>query len=295
MSRISPSYRHSIIRNPTAPKKLDTHCSDQKTEIMEAAKCDLQIPTTSLMQLPQADSVEYVKRMAKTSGNYDVLHRHFTKAGLTFHVDRAKVYVYTTGPSERITPNIIGIIPSYIVSSAADPFHVAASLVVHHGGFAIAGSVRVEHNPFRISEFTVHEVKEGDKLSEFTIRADQLSSLSAAEVNKFLGRPPITERHKWSGGGVLGPGEQATVASVFFHEVSQDKYVRSFYPPSGLDALKAQIPLMQKFAAVNYLRYQGVFETEEGKGTSFCTSTSCSCNICTSCSCSSFSHVAEAE
>lgn len=261
---------------------------------METSKCDSYIPTASLMQLPQADSVEYIKRMERISSNFEILHRHFTKTGLTFHFDRAKVYVYTTGPSEKISPNIIGIVPSYIISTAADPFHIAASLVVHHGGFAIAGSVRVEHNPFRISEFTVHEVKDDQSIGEFTIRADQLCSLSAAEVNKFLGRPPITERHKWGGGGVMGPGEQSTVASIFFQEVSQDKYVRSFYPPNGLDALKAQIPLMQKFASVNYLRYQGVGAAEEGKGTSFCTSTSCSCNICTSCSCSSFSTLREA-
>jgi hypothetical protein len=125
-------------------------------------------------------------------------------------------------PSTLTEPKyIIGIVPSYIISTAADPFHIAASLVVHHGGFAIAGSVRVEHNPFRISEFTVHEVKDDQSIGEFTIRADQLCSLSAAEVNKFLGRPPITERHKWGGGGVMGPGEQSTVASIFFQEVRQ--------------------------------------------------------------------------
>jgi len=244
------------------------------------------IPVGSLMELPQLDTVEYVKRMIKSSSHLETLHRHFTKTGLIFYFDRAKAYVYSTGPLTGLSPNIIAIIPSWMMSTAADPFHVAVSLVVHHKGFAIAGSVRVEHNPYRISEFSIHEVKDDGTLAEFTVKADVLASLTTDEVAKSLGSPPIFDREeKPQSAAVLLPGEQSTIAKVFFEEVSQDKYVRSFYPPQGLDALKSQIPLMQKFASVNYLRYRGN-STTVLSATSFCTSTSTSCNICTSCSCS---------
>ena len=239
------------------------------------------IPEGSIIQLSCSDATSYLKSMLKKSRDFKKLYDYFEGQGMQFIFDRAKVYVYATVDETSTSPNVVGLLPSLIPTSALDSHHIAVTIAVHHKGLAIAGQVRVDHNPFRISEFTVHEVTPRGEIVTSDIRVDALTSLQSAEILKVLGSPP--ERKLDPDAAAFSPVDQQWVAAVAYRDLIQDKYASSLYSPSQLEAMLSQAPIVQKFASVNYMRYTTVFAADKGGGgTKLCTSTTTSCNACSS-------------
>ncbi|MDX9753418.1 MAG: hypothetical protein RBU29_05615 [bacterium] len=242
-----------------------------------------------LIALKQKDAIQYLQNQMKQSTNFAVLFDHFTKNGMEFILERAQVFMYmaeTDGPGSALTPNVIGIAPSFVKVEPTADFHDAVGIVVHQNGKALAGGVRVNHNPFSIVEFSVFEVV-GDadpatgavpEVVVNRISADELAADDEATAARKLTYPnedPAT----WDPNvATLRHGDRESVAAMVFHSIISDERSRPMYTPEGLESLLAQTPLVQKFANVNYIRYAQATAKQAG----WCCSTSSSCNASTS-------------
>lgn len=250
------------------------------------------MPEGSMIQLSNADAIAYMKSMLKRSEIFKQLHDEFTKQGFKFIFERAKVFMYSTvlesddkDTAPAISANVLGILPSYILTSAAEPYHQAVSISVHNSGYALATSVRVDHKPFGITEFTLHELNSDRKIISNSMKADELESgLQAHQLAEKLGAAApakVSDKNH----ATPHPGDQATMVAITFSQLQRDKYVRPLYPIEGARALMAQIPLMQQFGNAAYARFGGRFPG--GLSINLCTSSSTSSNVCTSTSTSS--------
>jgi hypothetical protein len=254
----------------------------------------------SILQLSSSDAAIYMKNMLKRSETFKQLYDEFTKKGFTFYFERAKVFLYSAEVITKendalesgISSNILGILPSYILTSAAEPYHEAVSISVHNSGFAIATSVRVDHKPFGITDFTLHEViSKEKKIVSNTLKADDLQTgLKASDLAEKFGdaaslKNASQPKLKEGVHAALHPSDQATMVALTFSQLLRDKFVRPLYPVEGARTLMGQIPLMQQFGNATYTRFQSRFGAP--LSINLCTSSSSSSNICTSTSTSS--------
>lgn len=243
----------------------------------------------SLIALKQPDAMQYLQNKLKTSSDFAMLHDFFTQKGMEFIFERAQVFMYMAeidGPGSSLSPNVIGIAPSFVKIDPSADSHQAVGIVVHQNGKALAGGVQVNHNPFSIVEFSVHEVQgEADpatgavpKVVSNKISVEELTSDDEATAARKLTIPqedPTTwDPHV----ATLRAQDRESVAAMAFHAIINDERSRPMYTPEGLEALLAQTPLVQKFANVNYMRYVQATAAMAG----WCCSTSSSCNASTS-------------
>lgn len=271
-----------------------------------------QIGTGAVTQLDVASAVAFIQDMLRKSAFFRFLHHEFTARGFQFNFDRAKVFVYLTRGDKGMSPNVIGILPSYVPVKASDPGHDAVSVVVHHSGFAVAAQVRVSHNPFQLVEFALHHAVQAiPKGGEAGASADKKSpdkpchegfslvtcSLSAKELahapdeeleahfTSALGpRCPEVDSSKVGDYAAPSLKMQSQIASLVYHELIEDEYARPLYTKEGLRSMLGDTPLVQKFAALQYAAFAA---KAPASSASWCTSSSSSSNACTSTSTSS--------
>ena len=236
----------------------------------------------SLLQLHPEEATRYVEQMLEASPPFILLYNKFREEGFQFFLQRAQVFAYLPleeAGSDSFSSNILGILPSFVSAKREDDYHVAIGIAVHNYGGAVATRVKVMHNPFRVSEFTLHEVsRDLQEVTSRTVTTHELSSQSIEEVAERLGRPPITPN---VAAAVLDRntqppslGQAQTMLEIAFQRILHDQFARPLYPPSGLRSLEEQIPLIQKYAAVHALRY-----SMSPKIFGICSSTCC--NGCT--------------
>lgn len=235
----------------------------------------------TLIQLSQADASAFLQRQLSTSPSFMALHDQFTSQNFNFMFERAKAFLYSAHATEDFTPNLLGILPSFTPVKRTDPFHLAVGIVVNHRGLALAGGVKVQHNPFMISEFRVFELDPQGQIMSHTIAASELATLTLAQAADQLGAPTLPTDRLDPEVNAPSSTDEAIIAARAFRQILLDRFARPLYPRAGLNSLLKQTPLVQKFALVNDLRYAQAF-----RGISFCCTTSC-CNACTSTSTSS--------
>lgn len=233
----------------------------------------------TVIQLPPAHAVAYMERIFSTSEPAQNMKRIFEGQGYQFFFDRARVYLYEQLVDGRPVANLLGILPSFVVASRSDAFHRAVGISVGNNGGVMGGGVKVEHNPFRISEFSISEFDARGQFKTRTVTTDDLSSLSEEEVANRLGWADV-DVNKYD--AKLSPPptqeDQGAIVKAFFQQLPLDPLASPLYPPDGLCSLMDQIPLMQKFARVNQVRYNQVAALRGGS----CSCSSSSCNWCTS-------------
>ena len=241
----------------------------------------------TLMMLKPADGATYMEKMLAKSAAFRMLRDHFVStAGMTFILSRAKVFMYvapTLDTTAMVSPNILGILPSFKPVNRSDAFHEAAGIVVHHNGGAMATSVRVNHNPFVVTEFRSHEVDPGDpaaggpSIIMKTISAADLERLSVQEAAATMGAPKVSERNIDPNSPTPSQADTTAMTTLALQTILKDSYARPLYPQEGLNSLLAQASLGAKLSSVHFLRYSGALS----KG--FWCSCTCS-NGCTTCS-----------
>lgn len=243
----------------------------------------------SLISLKQEDAMQYLQKQLETSTDFSVLLNHFKESGMNFLFERSQVFMYMAendGPGSSLSPNVIGIVPSFVNVEPTAESHRAVGIVVHQNGKALAGGVNVQHNPFAIVEFSVHEVQgERDPATGAEpqvvmnqISVEELENDDEATAARKL-TIPKEDPGTWDPNvATLRANDRESVAAMAFHSIINDERSRPMYTPEGLEALLAQTPLVQKFANVNYIRYAQATAAKAG----WCCSTSSSCNASSS-------------
>lgn len=233
----------------------------------------------TVIQLPPAHAVAYMERIFSNSAPAQRMKRIFEGQGYQFFFDRARVYLYEQMVDGHPVANLLGILPSFVAANRSDAFHRAVGISVGNRGGVMGGGVKVEHNPFRISEFSISEFDVNDEFKTRTVTTADLSSLSEEEVARQLGAANV-DLNKYDAKSSPPPSEedQNAIVKAFFQQLPLDPLASPLYPPDGLCSLMDQIPLMQKFARVNQVRYNQVAMLRGGS----CSCSSSSCNWCTS-------------
>ena len=186
-----------------------------------------------------------------------------------------------------IAPSVLGILPSFIPTTAADEGHPAVGISVHHSGYAMATSVKVSHKPFGVTEFTLYEVDPNTKkIVSSTLSADEIGKENVAQLAKKIHAPFLATRETGVARGrttnvknftVINPGEQGILINAVVHQLLEDNYSRALFPPEYARALNLQTPTFQKFAFATRERFRGTV-----LGITLSTSSSTSSNVCTS-------------
>jgi len=239
-----------------------------------------------IIKLSAADGTAWMQNMLSRSGDLQTYLNYFTAQGMSFIMSRAQVYVHTATtfgtPAKRV-PNIFGILPSFQQVDRTAASHTAVGLGINAQGYVSAGSVVVNHNPFSIQQFSVHDlVPNGTGTPDVvphTITATQLQSLSVSEVATALGTPSLPPSFFSTNNGILEDADRASVLALTYQAILSDSYAAPLYPPSGFNALVGQTSLVTKFAEGNYQR-----TAKASSGGSFCCCvlTTCCCNGSTS-------------
>lgn len=258
-----------------------------------AADGDSDNPRGSYIQLPDEDAQAFLQNMLQRSKLFKRLYDSFAGKPYEFKFERAKAFLYLSLTDTGYTPNILGVLPSYVPAKPSDPWHRAVSIIVHHAGFALASGVKVEHNPFRISEFVHYEVADINKptkakLRTRTIAIEQLRDL--ARTAALLGKPklPSDVRQRISGIGTLSEDDQQAVAWAIYDQLISDQWARPVYTDEGWQAMREYRWAVQNFALANLQRYQAVLGSAtrqmgaQLKISGACTSCSTSSNACSS-------------
>jgi hypothetical protein len=233
----------------------------------------------TVIQLPPSHAVAYMERVFSLSEPAQKMKQIYEEQGYQFFFDRARVYLYEQLVDGHPVANLLGILPSFVVAKRSDAFHRAVGISVGNQGGVMGGGVKVEHNPFRISEFSISEFNADGEFKTRTVTTDELSSLSEDEVAKRLGDADVDPRKYDAKASPPPSGEdQNAIVNAFFQQLPLDPLASPLYPPDGLRSLMEQIPLMQKFARVNQVRYNQVAALRGGS----CSCSSSSCNWCTS-------------
>lgn len=259
---------------------------------MNASDDNWNVPQGRILQLPSEEAVKWMERMLSSSTALKLLHKHFADQGYTFYLERSKVFVLSARDTHNnVVPSVLGILPSFVPVTSVDTGHSAVSISVHHSGYALATSVQVDHKPFGVTEFTLHEIDPATmSITSSTLSADAVASGSIGELAKKLHAPFVpraeakgTEiasdeaRRKLDKFTVIGPGEQGMIIGVIVQQLLSDNYSRALFPPEYARAISMQTPTFQKFALATRERFIGTM-----LGITLSTSSSTSSNICTS-------------
>lgn len=250
------------------------------------------IPQGTILQLPCEEALKWIERMLSSSTALKLLHNHFVSKGYTFYLERSKVFVSAARDARNnVTPSVLGILPSFVPVTSVDAGHSAVGISVHHSGYALATSVNVDHKPFGVTEFTLHEIDPATKaITSSTLSADAVVSGSVSELARRLHAPFVppaeadgTEpklagaRGKVDAFTVIAPGDQGLLIGAVVHLLLADNYSRALFPPEYARALRMQTPTFQKFAFATRERFKNTM-----LGVTLSTSSSTSSNICTS-------------
>jgi hypothetical protein len=169
-----------------------------------------------------ADSIAWVQSMFAKSTEFQTLYNYFTAQGMSFIFSRAKVYLHsatTVAASTTPTtlPGIVGILPSFVQVNRNDPFHDAVGILIDAAGYAYAGGVRVNHNPFSIQQFTVYDLVPGTPGTPATVAAH---SISASELQTLSVNEAAT----------LAPRRSSPAGSMPILPCCRNRTVRRFWP-----------------------------------------------------------------
>jgi hypothetical protein len=237
------------------------------------------VPLESMTQLDTPHATIYLEQMRERSANFRLLLDRFTSDGFEFIFTRAKVFLYAPtieNIDDVIAPNLVGILPSFRPVKRDDPFHLAVGIAVHNSNGAVATEVRVEHNPFLVSQWTLHEVRGGSVVSN-TVTTEELSSLSIEEVADRFGHVKVDlgdRRYLWAAPDTK---QLQRMLEVAFDQIIHDSFASPIYPASGIESLMSQTPEMFRFSTIQRLRYTN------SPRFLVATSSTC-CNGCTTCS-----------
>lgn len=248
------------------------------------------VPMGTIIQLPAEEAVKWVTQQLESSAALRILHNHFSKEGYTFHIERSKVFVTAARDTKNNTvPSVLGILPSFVPTTAADRGHSAVGISVHDSGYAIAASVSVSHAPFEVTEFTLHEIEPGTRrIVSSTLSADAIIDDSVATLASRMHAPRVPKAGSAAARDVaaeahlerftvIDKGNQGQMIGAVVHQLLADNYSKSLFPPEYATALSMQTSVFQKFAFATSARFEGTV-----LGLTLCTSSSTSSNICTS-------------
>jgi hypothetical protein len=259
----------------TDTKKADSVLSNNKNE----DECGEKI--SSIIQLNSTDAVTFMRNMLEKNQKFKKFYNEFTDKGFDFIFERAKVFLYAGKVKDGIGSNLLGILPSFKSAKSCDPFHLAFGISVLDNGDVYATGVKVEHNPFRITEFTMYGIDEYNTIVSSTVKTSELESLSVADIANGLTVPTITSREKPPTEFASLPKSHVDkyIIATTFEQLINDKYARPIYTTEGIQSLMGQIPIMQKYAAIYTKRAVNEAETRLSACV-ICTSSSS--NACTS-------------
>jgi len=244
------------------------------------------IPMGRILQLAPEEAMKWMERMLASSTAMKILYRQFVGEGYTFYMERSKVFVTSSRDAkDNVVPSVLGILPSFVPVTSADPGHPAVSISVHDSGYALATSVHVDHKPFGVTEFTLHEIDPNTKqVKTSTLPADLVANASAQELAKRLHAPMLPSAGDVAGlsgkldsFSTIGPGDQGLLIGAVVQQLLADDYSRALFPPEYARAISMQTPTFQKFALATRERFRGTV-----LGITLSTSSSSSSNICTS-------------
>ncbi|MBG0829785.1 hypothetical protein HS041_18635 [Planomonospora sp. ID67723] len=195
--------------------------------------------------------------MRERSPDFRYLLSHFSDDGFEFVFSRAKVFLYAPAmenDDDVIAPNLLGILPSFRPVRRDDPFHIAVGIAVHNSNGVVATEVRVEHNPFYVSQWTLHELRDG-KIISSAITNDELSEQSADEIASRFGRFKVDLGETRFRNAPPDSRQIEQMLTVAFDQIINDSYARPIYPSEGIASLMSQTPQMVKFSTIQRLRY----------------------------------------
>jgi hypothetical protein len=255
---------------------------------------ELRKPAPSIQQLPPDAAAAFMKQMYARSRPFKTLIDTFSSRGLQFFFERSKVFLYANalaGPkSERcddsddqpfgLSANLMGIIPSFVTARACDDQHLAVGIVVHGAGGAVATSVEVQHRPFQVARFTLHEPN-ADGIHERSVTTAELATLSVDAIAERLGKVTVRPEEFPPNSAPPSVQQREQMIAASLEQILADPFAAPLYRPEGPGSLLAQLPLIQKFSAANAARF-----TSGGGGFDLCLATSSSC--CNGCTTTSF-------
>lgn len=257
-------------------------------------------------QLPSSMSEDYFNNRLMKLDRFQVFLNYFREQGVEFIPERTQVFIFTNpfgvsssannDEADNHTPSnsaIISISPSFKKFDAEAKEHVAFSIVtlITCGAVTVIGSkAEVDHNlscehPYGIKSLSVIEQPSSKSpLIESSVDRDKLMNYSFAELAKVMGYPEVNKAEWIKGGAAPNTPDTIYIAAASYNAILNDKYASPLYPREGLISLNEDSVLTQKFALAIRDRYSTALASS-----SWCTSTSTSCNGCTSTSSSTFS------
>ena len=236
------------------------------------------VPQGSLMQLPNAEASAFAQLISRENPDFTRFRDTFTAQGFKFLLERAKVFVYSALTERGVAASTFAIFPSLIPAKPSDPFHIAIGIAVHSSGGVVATTVKVDHKPFRVVEFTVHELV-GKTITSRSISIADLTSLSVEEAARKLGVPKLRPQRGVAAEAAADP-QLDRILATSFDQIIRDPHASPLYTPAALRSLLRQKPTIAKFAYVNQARYAAAGLTSRGFA--------CSCTCCNGCTTTSF-------
>lgn len=213
------------------------------------------VPEGSLVQLPPDSAQAFVRDMLDRSGGFRQLVDYFSRMNFQFIPERARAFLYAGQSASRpFTPSVLGFLPSFTTVRRSDPFHVAVTVGVHHEGSAIAGSVTVRHDPFVISDFSVHELTSDGEVQSVTVDTERLRALTVDELARQLGPVLTPDAVERGSEGHIAHGQLSLVVATLYRQLITDDFARPLYTEAELRAMLGQTSLIERFALANTRR-----------------------------------------
>lgn len=260
-------------------------------------------------QLPSSMSEDYFNNRLMKLDRFQMFLNYFKEQGVEFIPERTQVFIFTNPFGDSTSPNnekdidanghipsnsaIISISPSFKKFDSDAKEHVAFSIVtlITCGAVTVIGSeAEVDHDlscehPYGIKSLSVIEQPSSKSpLTKSTVDRNELIDYSYAELAKIMGYPEVNKAEWIRGGAAPNTPDTIYIAAASYNAILNDKYASPLYPKEGLISLNEDSGLTQKFALAIRDRYSTALSSS-----SWCTSTSTSCNGCTSTSSSTFS------
>jgi len=238
-----------------------------------------------IADLPPDFTQAFWTQVVRPDKRVGLLMSRLESAGFKFIPERIRAFSAVSSRNSPSPAGIFCVAPSFKTFAPDAPSHESWSIVSLYNGCihtVFAAGVTVDHSTWQISSYTILEFDPSGNLYERSIPRAILREEPRA-IAERLGLP-IVNPEQWHPAFAAPDIESAVqLSTALFREWINDPYARPLYPSGGIPRLLNDAPLMEAVVLAQAERYR-----QATRRSTWCCSTSTSCNGCSSSSTSSF-------
>jgi len=248
--------------------------------------------TTGLTLLPSDLSVGFMEKILLLDPSFRSVYDYFENEGMKFNHERVQALAYEASGE----PALLAVVPGSTSMQLDKTFHEVVGIsVIYYKGKAnaiVANKTKIGHNPYKILSYTIVELSKAGEIVEHIVERQTIEEFSPEKIASQIGSPEIDPSNEVNSlSPVLSNEDIESSISQIYRKLLTDSYTRQTYPPGAIESLLEDTPIVQKWALVQSARFSGLSVSLasliEGQNlliasSTYCCSTSSSCQGCTS-------------